>query len=765
MKKLLSLLLMLLCMLCFARAELTPPLAADGSAIVLNSLIPYGDGLLVHHHLGQTIYLSDAQDNWRAFPIRWGNAAERDAALASRLRAMEDLGMDTTLAVNDAYEFSVCGEELLAVGRHTGALYRVTFEDGAAVMTCITLLDVLPEEPVRGWLNIPSLFMDGDTLCLLVHIMEDGAVASTIASDMLYAFDRADWSRRVIPEDVPASCYINSAGPWQDGLLLLDTTTRNGFDPGGLYVLDPATGKTRTLKAHLGLFSMPEASAIVSDAASGIVVLRALTDDLFYSVSAEKGVVPFARMKALSEKLVFHPDGRMLRMNSTYAGELDPLTEMPITKLNIVTGIHSAPSIQLNSSIPDIQLVTHERFAAEETEVDVFANAMTTRSSRYDIFLMPIMQAESIIRKGYCVPMTSSAATALVADMYPHMAKQLTNEQGELVMAPVQLLRRKTIAFDVRAAELLGIDAADIPTTYEELFDFIRNFETNYGDLALEHDISLFDVSVARSIGTLRQRMVEDAIALSRTDRKALQAIASRLGQLLDDSIHLARDVSDVVTPWFAIPQIMSASSYEVPAHQDTPAFLFTLSTSPLPSDYSESRGLYRYLLYTQPFELALTEDIAPTAIYSGYAMVVNPYSTQQEAALRYMNYVLENLDGEMAANLLSTAEPVESWFMETYNNQRAMLERRLASGDTEDAALMEYLQSYVDFEPFLYDVTDACLETYRASLEITRPVWLDMKEAFAPCNAAWEQFLRGSIGGEQLLRRVLEVSQMIESE
>ena len=764
MKKCFALLLVLLSILCVAYADLTPPLAADGTSIVLNALMPYGEGLLIHHYSGEMIYLSDAEDNWQPYPIRWANAEVRDTALTARLNAMEDLDMDTTLAGNDFYIFAACGDELLALGRFTGALYRVRFEDDAAVLAYLTMLDVLPEKPNRSWLSITSVFMDEEQLYLLTSIKEAEAVADAVTSEVLYAFDRAEWSREVIPVDIPDSCYLSSAAPWSDGMILLDTNTRSGHDPSGLYVLDPDTGKMQTLKAHLGLFSMPDAGAIASDP-SGIVILRALTDDLFYSVSAEKGVVPFARMQAISEKIVFHPDGRVLRMGSTYAVETDPLQEMPITKLNVLTGIHSAPNIGLNSSIPDIQLVTHERFGAEENEVDIFANAMTTQSGQFDIFLMPIMQAESIVRKGYCVPLVSETTQDFAAEMHPHMASQLTNEDGDLVLVPVQLLRRKTIAYDMRAAELLGIDPTDMPTTYAELFDFLRDFEADYGDLAIEHDISLFETSVARNIGTLRQRMVEGAIALSRVDRKALQANAAKIGALLDDSIKLAKEVSDVVAPWFSIPQIMSTSSYEVPAHQDEPAFLFTLNTSALPSDHAEDRALYRYLLYTQPFELALTEGISPTAIYSGYGMVVNPYSTKQEAALRYMNYVLANLDGVMAANLLTTAEPVESWFMESYTNRKALLERRLASGDTGDAALMEHLRTYVDFEPFLYDVPQTYLDTYQASLETTLPVWLDVKEAFAPCNAAWEQFLRGSISGEQLLRRVLEVSQMIEFE
>lgn len=741
--------------------EIVVPLSAKGEPIVLNTLMPYGKGLLIHYHHGETIYLSDMEDNWHAYPMRWENTDARNAAVTARIEAMEALRLDSVHAANDFYAFTAVGSDLLAVGKYTGALYQVTFEDNHAVMTYLTMLDILPEKEAKGYLRIDSVLADADNLYLLTVIDDNGK----IGVNQLHSFDRNNWSRRDINVDIPASSYMNSAALWQDGTILVDTATQGSHDASGAYVIAPNTGKTQTLKEYFGTFTLPGGYVYASSAERGIVIFREITDNLMYSVSAEKGVIAFSRRKDIGEQFVFHPDGRALQVGKIFAKVADPLQPMPITKLNVLTGGSSAPSIQMNSNIPDIQLVTFERFATEETEIDAFANAMTTQSSQYDIFLLPIIQAESIIRKGYCIPMTSESAQAFVADMYPHMAKQMTNENGELVMVPVQLLRRKTIAYDMRAAELLGINPEDMPTTYEELFEFIRNFEYDYGDLAMEYDISLFDTSTARNIGILRQRMVEDAIALSRVDRKELQANVKEIGALLDDTLKLAKEVSDVVAPYFAIPQIFESSSAEVPAHLDEPAFLFTLSTSALPSDHSEDTNPYRYLLYTQPFELALPKDIAPMAIYSGYAMVVNPYSTKQEAALRYMDYVLENMDGVMDANVLTTAQPVESFYVDTYNGMKNSFERRIALGDTQDTVLMDILRGYVDFEDFLYDVPQSYLDTYQASVEITQPVWLDVKEAFAPCNAAWEQFLRGSIDGQQLLRRVLEVSQMIDLE
>lgn len=757
MKKLLVLFLMLLTLATVAHADLTPPLDANGDPIVINGLMPYGEGLLLHYHHGEMIYLSDAEDNWHAYPMRWENTEARDAAVSARIEEMEALEMDVLMTGNDFYGFASFGDELLAVGQYTGALYRVTFEAGNAVMTYVTMLDVLPEKATPGTLRGVSLFMDEKSLYLLINIQDEkGNVADT-----LYAYDLGTWTSKVIPTDTGDSVHLASAFPWKDGLMLVHATTDVTWGDAGTYILNPANGKKQTLKDYFSVFSVPSSYVLAADAKSGVVILRA--DDLLYSVSEEKGVLPILRMKDYSERIVFHPDGRVLEMYRTYAVEFDPLQELAVTQLKVLTGIHSAPRIQLNSSIPDIQLVTEERFAMEETEMDVFANAMTTQSSLYDIFILPIMQAESIVGKGYCVPMTSETARAVVADMYPHMARQMTNEKGELVMVPVQLLRRPAIAYDIRAAELLGIDPADMPATYEDLFEFMRNFEYDYGDLAVEYDVSLFDTSTARNIGTLRQRMVEDAIALSRADRKALQANAQEIGALLDDTLKLSKEVSDVVSPYFYIPEILSAGNNEPPQYLDEPAFLFTLTTSALPSAHADSHA-YRYLQFTQPFELALTGDLAPMAIYSGYAMVVNPYSTKQDAALRYMNYVLTNLDGETAADMLTTAGPVESWYMEPYNNMIGWLANTADDPDRADyrAHLRELMAATEDF---LYDIPQSYLDTYQASAESTQAVWLDVNEAFAPCNAAWEQFLRGSIDGQQLLKRVLEVSQMIELE
>lgn len=753
MKRLFVLLLMLLALATVAYADLTPPLDADGNPIVLNTVVPYGEGLLIHYYHGDTIFLSDGEDNWHTYPIRWENTVSRDTDFQLIVQAFEDVGLDADFKVDCLLGYACAGDNLLAIGWENGQLYRVTFEGSEAVMTYITTLNVLPEKETSGWFHAESVFADENALYLLSNIQD----AKGHTAYAVYAYDLNTWTRKIIPVDINGSSFVSSIYPWQDGQLLVHTSN------GVTYILNPDSGKLQTLQESYGLFSMPGGSIYACDPERGIVIYRKITEDLMYSVSMEKGVLPILRMKNFSDRFVFHPDGRLIRMYQTYADVVEPLQELAITELNVLTGSHYAPDIALNSSIPDIQLVTDERFAMEETEMDIFANAMTTQSSQYDIFILPIMQAESIIRKGYCVPLTSTSAQDFGADMYPHMADQLTNENGELVMVPVGLYRRQAIAYDMRAAELLGIDPADMPTTYAELFEFMRDFEYDYGDLALEYDISLFDSSTARNIGTLRQRMVEDAIALARVDRKALQTNAKEIGALLDTTLKLTKEVSDVVTPYFYVPEILFADSTQTPDHLDEPAFLFTLKTSALPSDHAEFTP-YRYLLYTQPFELALTDNIDPTAIYYGYAMVINPYSTKQEAALRYMDYVLNNMNGKVAADVLTTAEPVESMYMDTW--QMCTTNIAKYENDPESADYVAFLRErIVGMDQFIYDIPQSYLDTYQSSVEITQPVWLDVKEAFAPCNAAWEQFLRGSIDGQQLLRRVLEVSQMIELE
>lgn len=402
-----------------ASAEIAAPLSANGVPIVLNSLIPYQDNLLVYHSAGKTIYLSDSEDNWQAYPIFWENTEARDVAVEARISAMEDLEMDTLLTSNDFYTFAAFGDELLAVGTYTGALYQVTFEESNAVMTYLAMLDVLPEKAIQGDLRITSVCADAESLYVLAAVNDDGQ----ISADVLYAFDRTNWSGKSIPVNIPASCYLSSVHPWQDGMLLISAAIRSSHEDAGTYVFDPANSKLEMLQDYFGVFSLPGGYVYACDAEQGIVIFRKLTDDLLHSVSLEKGVIAFTRRKDISEQIVFHPDGRVLRFSRTAVEVVSPLQEMPITKLNVLSGGSGAPSIAMNSNIPDIQLISEERFGTEETVMDVFANAMTTQSSQYDIFILPIMQAESIIRKGYCVPMTSEPAEAFVADLYPHMAQ------------------------------------------------------------------------------------------------------------------------------------------------------------------------------------------------------------------------------------------------------------------------------------------------------------------------------------------------------
>lgn len=285
----------------------------------------------------------------------------------------------------------------------------------------------------------------------------------------------------------------------------------------------------------------------------------------------------------------------------------------------------------------------------------------------------------------------------------------------------------------------------------------------------MAHDISLFEVSSARAVGTLREQLFQDAIALSRSARDELCAMAEEIGALLDESLPLGHSVSDPVVPYFGVPTIMSASSAEPPANLEEPAFLFTLGVSALPSSQVEWMP-FKYLMYMEPFDLALTADTQPLGVFCGYALVINPYSAHQETVARYIDYALRHLSDRAQADLLRSAKPVESMYMLCYTQDAETIAAITAKMDTYPPEEQEHRKERLAFlrsrqeamTPFLYEITPEQIARYQAALEHTRAVWMEVGDAVEPCQSAWEQFLRGGMSGRQVVQRVLDVSGMM---
>lgn len=761
------LMLMLLAVGC-AQAELQLPLDGEGEPVWLRCTVPWQEGVASYAPLEDAIYIAGADDVYRRCGAVIDDAPVREALDAMEKR-MDAAGIESSSLRMHSPNLITDGETMLGISS-SGVLFSVEFRGKEASLTALAVLDTLPQKPQKGFCTVIGAGMDRSSVYLLVQSSNPEQDNITSA---LYAYDRSTWQRREVPLAMPEGSYAGSIDIYKEGMALINAVRRSDYASGGLLVMDLSTGDSWPLTEETGVLTLPDnPSVLACDGQRETVILG--QRDLIYAISPQQGLKAIGRLSDYGVHAVIHPDGRVLVISDELLLTLDAQKELTIQTLSVLTDGIYAPDDAYNTEIPDIRIATTEvrELTGQQSAADQFASDMTTQSGRWDMFVLPISEAAQIAQKGYYVPITGDQAEVFLKDLHPFAREQVTNAAGELVMAPLSVYRRDTIAYDPRAAALLGIDAAELPTTYAEMFDFLRRWEEDYGGLAVEHDISLFETSSARAVGTLRERLFQDVIALSRSDRDELRALAEELGALLDATLPLGRSVSDPVVPYFGVPTIMSASSDEPPAHLEEPAFLFTLGMSSLPSSQVEWMP-YKYLMYMEPFDLALTADTKPLGVFYGYALVINPYSAHQEAVARYVDYALRHLSDRAQADLLRSAKPVESMYMLCYTQDAGTIAAITAKMDAYPPEEQEHRKETLAFlrarqeamEPFLYEITPEQIARYQGALEHTRAVWMEVADAVEPCQAVWEQFLRGGASGRQVVQRVLDVSEMMMME
>ena len=100
---------------------------------------------------------------------------------------------------------------------------------------------------------------------------------------------------------------------------------------------------------------------------------------------------------------------------------------------------------------------------------------------------------------------------------------------------------------------------------------------------------------------------------------------------------------------------------------------------------------------------------------------------------------------------------------MQAIERNEKQLEYETGKERRESEEFLEWLyQACEGMIPFLYDVDQNALDIYEKDIETASEIWLDMDAASEPINAVFDQFLRGSVDGRQLIDRILEVSRMV---
>lgn len=737
-----------------------------GYPIPLTSVVAWGDQAAAYSSGAKALYLSGAPQ--QVYPVQL-DAGETQAQLDALGKILLSYGREQI--VYSGGKLLSDGQALYLLDNYV--LYRLDMQENPGQAQALCFCDPLPDNGTRGDPFIFQAALSGGQLYALVSM--SALDNSGVVQRNLYAYALETGQRRELPLD-----GLSTGEIWGDVLLSLGEGevlygTRNPDSVWSYWVYTAASDAFRPLYETYSWLLLPEDAEIVGyDPVQGRFLY--VSSRTLYAAESGSAARPVYRISSYTYEAALLSSGQVLLLQDHEAAVIDPTQPMEITTLRLYLDGGNVDAFAFEQENPDIQLAYEfvSVLSSARSAADMLSAAVSSRTSQIDIFGVPMGAfTRTVMEKGYYVPVTGEETEAFVASAYAYITEEVVDGQGQLAMVPMAVRRNNTLNYSSTAAEALGIDRAALPRTYGELLDFIRQWDSQYGDAAEALEISLFDTRVGLALGKIKTMLLRDVLALAQSKPETAEAQLDTLAALFDEATALGREVSDRVTPP-SIGVFEGEYNYDdIPEELYDGAYLFSMNLSALPSSRIEE-GPYRYWTHLHPLELSLWEGEAPMAIYAGYALVINPYSEHQEEAMRYLRYFLENLPEAQAANVLSGTKLVtSSEYMYFYTSNQMYLEQMEYKAQSLSGAELEQAQYWIDFyskaiaayEPFIYAVTEAQIAEHAASVAATQAVWLETDVYVDGSAAAWEQFLAGKINSRQLLERIMEISRMAHQE
>ena len=299
------------------------------------------------------------------------------------------------------------------------------------------------------------------------------------------------------------------------------------------------------------------------------------------------------------------------------------------------------------------------RLMQDETAPDVFVTAMSSN-------------VVTLRDKKYLVDLSSSQVLVdTVSRMYPHLTADLFTD-GHLYALPVFMEVYECSGYYPGALEKAGVPLEAIPTTFDELLDFIvtwhnEYFEENEGMEIFEYCLNLRH-TLFSMIYSAQIRATGRSGKIVTFNTPTIRRLLNRLDEL--------RPIFDVVSP-------------EMKGNTDDYAYidnnaLFTLDQNmPLPR-------LYTLQVYDSlPMLLALDEDTPPAVSPVMTVMGVNPYSDDVDAAMELLEYIAQHLDIRFRTAIMpEQTDPIERVNyddnLDYWRGEIAKLEARMADASDD---------------------------------------------------------------------------------
>lgn len=596
---------------------------------------------------------------------------------------------------------------------------------------------------------------DGESLWVLLYADNSGM---DWGNNSLYRISLSDGSATLVTKN-----YFSGLTLHADGRLLTrywnqqEAYSTEEIIMPALALIDPASGEYETL------CSLPSASC-TGIAVDGEYVYLSDTSHVYrYDASfAAPELVAYLTPVYSSDNtaaLVFGgqyyvaswDDESGVKSTST-----DP-SLLPSTVLRIAGGFYDTELLGgFCAAHPEIAVELEDTYYYQAEDI---RQNMTSGDSACDLYALYFTEGsyDALRRKGYCADLSSSETLmAAVDSMYPFVQDVLTQD-GKLHAVPLNV-SATTLGYYTAALDKVGLTTDDLPTSLWGLLDFIEVWYEDYADEYPE--IQLFEYSTD-DYSTLLNLIFEAQMAACDREGTALTLDTPVVSKLLSRLEQLK-----------PILQETSSSDGETMVFDaDSPGALFSSYADCLPNRYGHNPSYE-----ATPLLLSLDEGMEPALHMNLSGMILNPASKNAEAAITFLEYVVEHMPADRRIALEpGYNEPLEYEYYASNKKNIAdwisEMEESMANASEEEKAMYEdniqyARESLQSLEDERWAVDEEDIAAYRSlAVALVVPTSNPFYGESAKMTSLLQRFSDGQLSADQFVKEFSRIYQMIEME
>lgn len=387
--------------------------------------------------------------------------------------------------------------------------------------------------------------------------------------------------------------------------------------------------------------------------------------------------------------------------------------------------------------------IREEYLPADET-----AQALITGSDAFNLLVVSTLKTDfsSMLEKGYYVDLSGTPEIAdYMTRLYPVWARECMVD-GHIAAIPMSAMSGVSLEYNKRIweEEALG----DVPTTYEELFDFVERWL----DSDLSSQYTLFG-PVKDTFSILLDRILCDYVALGESQQQTLPFHDEKLLHLLDRLEKLRPALERLEMQYASGDPLFYENGFATKVYRLVPTSQTT--------DYAA-------------LPVALWQDVAASVPAELYVMLVNPHSANQELAKAYLANLTQH-PTSLAQCVLLQGQPEgvshPGNTTETYEAEMESVRQELAiAQENHDLDLAASLEQELDQLTHHYLYSWDVMPDVAAKLYAITPYWAVMHKqgyGFLQRNATTllNAYQDGQLPADTLTKRIDQLIQMEQME